>query len=202
MSDSRGAPPPHAPPETGAFAEELKRLRMGRGLSQAAAARSAQLTSAYYSQLEAGVRPAPPPQTVDLLCAGLSLAAKEARQLRQIADEQRLLRRQQHPVGRPPNVPPFLRVPEPVRKNALRHLLVEGGISRERLAQEEAALRLCIEDSHLCPDLLSLALALPLLGQARFFDDLLKLASPDTAQVVRRSLEVMQGTAPARGPKT
>ena len=192
MSDSR----------EGAFAEELKRLRLERGFSQAAAARSAQLTSAYYSQLEAGVRPAPPPQTVDLLCAGLKLGAKEARQLRQIADEQRRLRRQEHPVGRPPNVPPLLRVPEPVRKNAFRHLLVEGGISPERLAQEEAALRLCIEDSHLCPDLLSLALALPLVGQARFFDDLLKLASPDTAQVVRRSLEVMQGTAQARGPKT
>ncbi len=202
MRNPRGTPPSQAPAQVEEFAEHLRRLRTARGLSQIAAARSSQLTSAYYCQLEAGVRPAPPPQTVELLCAGLKLGAKEARQLRQIADENRLLRRQQHPRGRPPNVPPFLRVPEAVRKNALRHLLVAGGISAERLAQEEAALRLCTEDSHVCPDLLSLALALPPTSQARFFDDLLQLASEDAARVVRRSLEVMQGTAQARGPKT
>lgn len=189
-------------PDPGTFAEELKRLRTQRGLSQAAAARSAQLTPAYYSQLETGVRPAPPSQTLDLLCSGLKLGAAEARKLRRIAEDERRQRRQHLPLGRPPAAGPLLRVPEPVRKNTLRHLLVEGGIRPERLAQEEAALRLCVEDSDRYPDLLSLALALPPHGQARFFEDLLQLAHPDVAQVVRRSLEVMQGRAETRGTKT
>lgn len=193
---------PGNPGDPGSFASELKRLRAQRGLSQVAAARSSQLTPPYYSQLEAGVRPAPPAQTIDLLCAGLKLSAAEARKLRRIAEEERRQRREHLPLGRPPGGGPLLRVPEAVRKNALHHLLSAGGISPARLAQEEAALRLCVEDSHRHPDLLSLALALPPHGQARFFEDLLQLADEDVAQVVRRSLEVMQGRTETRRTKT
>lgn len=72
-----------------AFGGEIYRLRIKRGLTQAAAAKLCGLTRGYYSQLENSKRYPPPPSTLKRIAVGMRLAPSEATKLQSLADTER-----------------------------------------------------------------------------------------------------------------
>ena len=92
MATPGGSPSLGRRPRSLAFGDVLYRARIGRALTQVAAARLCGLTRGYYSQLENSKRTPPPEPTLRRIAEALRLSRPQTEELRWLAQVERCRR--------------------------------------------------------------------------------------------------------------